>query len=268
LTDPWFKTAFGLQYPLLYRHRDQAEALKCLNLLLRLAPLELKGTNQDRILDLGCGDGRHLHALSKENCQIIGLDFSSPLLLLASAKMNDLESAHLVQGDMGCLPFRANMFLATFSLFTAFGYFGPLASNGHVLQEISRTLAPGGIWFFDYFDCDRVTRELGNGKPKIRIREEGPLHIREVRSLNSRGDQVCKNVVMTPRPGMESQALKWGVTADGLNYTEEVAVFSKNQIEELAAKNHLAPIASAGSYDGVPLGEGDRWLMIFRKTNS
>ena len=73
---------------------------------------------------------------------------------------------------------------------------------------------------------------------------------------------------MTSRLGMEEEALGWGVPSEGLYYNEEVAVFSQSALIELTAKFHLTPVATAGSYDGLPLGQGDRWLMIFKKALS
>jgi len=169
---------------------------------------------------------------------------------------------------MSRLPFQKDSFAAIFSLFTAFGYFGPLPDNAHVIKEISRLLGCGGLWYFDYFDCDRVKAELSHGQPVSRSRGEGPLEIEEVRILNAEGNVVRKSVTMNIVSGKENEAKCWGVPRNGLNYTEEVAVFSQEAIVKLAGKHGLQPVATAGSYDGVPLGEGDRWLMIFRKATS
>lgn len=267
MPDPWYKTAFGPQYPLLYSHRNKSEAIKCIELFNGMVPLQSLDGRQCRILDLGCGDGRHLGSLHQNDHIIMGMDLSRPLLDLAAQKIELGAPMSLVQGDMGCLPFRNDSFSSVFSLFTAFGYFGPLIDNAHVIQEISRTLITGGHWFFDYFDCERVTEELGDRQEKSRCRVEGPLEIREVRKLNSRGDQVCKQVIMESRSGMEEDARRWGIPTGGLRYTEEVAVFSMIDLHELAGRFQLQPVASAGNYDGDPIGNGDRWLMVFRKTN-
>ncbi len=267
MADPWYKTAFGPQYPLLYAHRDQAEGIKCLQLLLSMVPLNLPDNSTARVLDLGCGDGRHLTALPQENNTIIGLDLSWPLLKLAHEKLGLYSLISLLRADMGSLPFRNNSYSAVLSLFTAFGYFGPLVKNAHVLQEISRVLEPGGHWYFDYFDCDGVKAELGNGISKIRTRVEGPLLIREEKMLNSTCDQVTKKVTLNIQPGMDAIATDLGIPGNGLVYTEEVALFSVPEISELAAQYQLFPVATAGNYDGLPLGQGDRWIMVFQKIN-
>jgi len=69
---PWYEAAFGAHYPLLYRHRDLAEAQRCLELLPSLAPLTNDGAGI--ILDLGCGDGRHTAWLDQSGVDVVGLD--------------------------------------------------------------------------------------------------------------------------------------------------------------------------------------------------
>ncbi len=51
----WFVEAFGPWYPIVYPHRDSAEAEALIGALSRI--LELRGA---RWLDVGCGAGRHL----------------------------------------------------------------------------------------------------------------------------------------------------------------------------------------------------------------
>ena len=76
---PWYETAFAAHYPLLYQHRDEAEARHCVDLLPRLAPL-----GEGTILDLGCGGGRHLELIAARGGRAVGLDLSADLLRLSA----------------------------------------------------------------------------------------------------------------------------------------------------------------------------------------
>jgi SAM-dependent methyltransferase len=263
VTDNWFVPAFGAHYPLLYQHRDAAEAIECLDLLPRLAPLT-SATNRP-ILDLGCGDGRHLDVLRERGHEAIGLDLSADLL--RSALTRDHKGGHpvLVRGDMRTLPFADDSFASVLSLFTAFGYFGPPSANRDPIREVSRVLTEGGHWFLDYFDGDHVRRELGSGEPAPRQREIGPLVVDEIRSFESDTAQVCKRVHLRPRPGMQEDAARWGVPGEGLEYTERVAVFTLNELDTMAAREGLTRVAQSGGYEGIPLGEGNRWILVYRK---
>jgi SAM-dependent methyltransferase len=254
--EPWYRAAFGAFYPVLYAHRDAAEARKCLELLPRLAPLAAGKATM--ILDLGCGDGRHLEPAAAGAAPVVGLDLSADLLRAARARTADLP---LVRADMRGLPFAPGRFGAVLSLFTAFGYFGP-AGDGRVVAEVARVLAPGGHWFLDYLDAHRVRAELAAG-PLQRTRRAGPLAVRETRRLE--GGTVAKAVRLEAVPGHEAEAAMLGVGAAGVEYTERVALYALAELDGLAAAGGLQRVAAAGDYAGAPLGTGPRWLLAYRK---
>lgn len=271
MADPWFVTAFGAHYPALYGHRDEVEARLCLDLLPRLAPLSGAGPAAGRpLLDLGCGDGRHLAHLASLAVPAIGLDLSPHLLAGARRRLGGKrDAAPLVRGDMRRLPFGDGSLGGVLSLFTAFGYFGPLAANGGVVAEIGRVLAAGGHWFLDYFDAGQVRRELEPaGVPALRERKVGPCAVTETRRLDSVGGVVLKDVVLTPLPGREDEAGALGVGPAGLRYQEEVALFALDELDALATGHQLDRVAAAGGYEGQPLGGGSRWLLVYRKRDS
>ncbi|PID81722.1 SAM-dependent methyltransferase [bacterium DOLJORAL78_65_58] len=248
MTRPWFETAFGAHYPRLYAHRDEAEARLCLDLLPRMAPLQPTGRP---VLDLGCGDGRHLARIAEMTSLVLGLDLSRDLLRLAAGRPG---TGNLVRGDMRRLPLRAGSLDSVLSLFTAFGYFGPLAGNAPVVREVARVLTTGGHWFLDYLDPERVRAELAGRPPVRRERLLGEARVLETRRLSADGTQVCKEVVLHHDPG-----------AEPLRYTEEVALFSLEQMDDLAATCGLRRVAAAGSYGGAELGAGDRWILVYRR---
>lgn len=266
MTRPWFEVAFGAHYPLLYAHRDESEAARCLELLPRLAPLTPEGSGLP-VLDLGCGDGRHL-SLVAERASVLGIDLSATLLERARERLagNPAGILGVVRGDMRRIPLGNAGCGGVLSLFTAFGYFGNLKANHVVIKEIARVLAVGGHWFLDYLDCDRVTRELdGSDQGLARRRTLGPCVFREVRRLTDEGGKVIKDVTVTARPGSEAEAAALGVDRDGLRYREEVVLFRLADLDALAAAAGLHRTAGAGGYGGAALGKGDRWILVFRK---
>lgn len=261
--DAWFAAAFGAHYPLLYAHRDEGEARRCLELLPRLAPLT-GDDGRGLVLDLGCGDGRHLAALNAGGVPVVGVDLSAALLARAVQRRPSSGAWPLVRGDMRHLALVGDAFASVLSLFTAFGYFGPLERNLPVIGEVARVLRPGGHWFLDYFDGDAVRRELSAGDIAVRERDIGPLRVSETRRLAPAQDQVCKDVVLSPLAGREDEAAAVGVPPQGLAYTETVALFDVEDLDRLAAGLKLVRVAAAGSYDGAALGAGDRWLLVYR----
>jgi SAM-dependent methyltransferase len=299
----WYEAAFARHYPVLYQHRDAAEAARCVHNLPQLAPL-----GDGPLLDLGCGEGRHLVYLRELVPLALGLDLSQPLLLRArerlaspgvdngraeagpgdeSTRASRSESPPLVRGDMRWLPFSSEKLTAVLSLFTAFGYFGDLEAHAGLVGEITRVLRPAGHWFLDYLNCDALISHLIEDTNDMRESERGPFLIREERRLawqgpepaslpataegdravsRTRPDQVRKKVTLKPRPGREEEASALGVTATGLSYEERVALFSLEQIDALATRHGLDRVASAGDYTMNPLtASSPRWLLVYRR---
>lgn len=256
MSDPWYAQAFGAHYPVLYQHRDAAEAAACLSLLPTLAPLS------GPVLDLGCGDGRHLRLLAAAGVTATGLDLSPELLALA-AKGPCVSP--LVRGDMRSLPFRSAGFGTVLSLFTAFGYFGPPAANTAPIASIASCLRTGGHWFLDYFDGDSVLAELGDGRPVRRERAVGCLLVRETRCYLARERQVVKEVELGALDGCAREAAEVGVGPTGLAYTERVAVFNIAELDEMCRAEGLLRVAAAGDYTGGALGQGNRWILVYHK---
>ncbi len=255
----WFETAFGAHYPLMYAHRDDAEAGAAVAALERLAPL-----GAGPCLDLGCGAGRHLPFLADGGRPVVGVDLSRPLLAAALGAAR-AAGVPLVRGDMRRLPLRDRSFGAVVSLFTAFGYFGGLPAQDVVLGEIARLLRPGGHWYLDYLNCAAVRRELAGGDLPRRWRDSGPLAVGEQRGLE--GDRVVKQVLVLPRPGCGAEAAALGVPPTGLAYREEVALFEPGELDALAAAHGLRRTAAAGGYAGEAIGDpgAPRWLLVYRR---
>src|SRR5947208_667361 len=95
---PWFHAAFGALYPIVYAHRDDAAAER----EAAFAKEVLGMLEGDRVVDLACGDGRHLAAFPRIGLRAIGVDLSTTLLALARARR-----LAVVRADLRALPFRA-----------------------------------------------------------------------------------------------------------------------------------------------------------------
>lgn len=111
---------------------------------------ELLGLAQDdRILDLGCGWGRHLVLLRAAGHDVTGLDASRALL--DAARRREAEAGvgkgrpvGLVRGEMRALPFRERHFDAVLNLATSLGLFLDDPPAVMALAEARRVLRPGG----------------------------------------------------------------------------------------------------------------------------
>jgi len=99
------------------------------------------------ILDLGCGNGRHTVALTKEGFNTIGLDISSSGLRLSSEWLGEEGlQAGLVNADArNFFPFKANSFDGLLS--TQVIHHALLSEVRTTIAEIWRVLAEDGIAF-------------------------------------------------------------------------------------------------------------------------
>ncbi len=149
----WFATSFGALYPILYAHRTlEAAAPEC-----AFALQQLNIRPETFLLDICCGNGRHLVHLAKQATRAVGVDFSPELLNIA----RNTVGAHvrLVRADLRALPFH-DAFDAAFSFFTSFGYFQSEEENSAAAQSMIRVLKPGGKFFMDYFNAAYVETHL------------------------------------------------------------------------------------------------------------
>ncbi len=244
----WVRAAFGAHYPALYRHRDEAEARRCIALVDRLV-----GLGGRRVLDLGCGAGRHLPFLEEAGAGGMGMDQSPELLAEAHRCGNQGAAFRLVRGDWGRIPAPDHAFDVVLSLFTAFGYGDHPAEQRSMLGEIARVLDDGGRWLLDYLNPRLVRRELESSPPPRERRVEG-LTVRDERSLGADARRVEKSVTVTD--------------ADGRNvadYVESVALMDLDELDALAAAAGLVPGPRAGDYDGAPFDAdaSPRWILTY-----
>ncbi len=241
---PWYRRAFGRRYPFVYPHRDDAEAERAVRLV---APLLARGP----VLDLACGEGRHLRALARGGVVAVGLDISPDLLSMARTKD---PRARLVRGDMRALPFRGGRFAAVLSLFTSFGYFDSEAEDRRVLEEAARVLAPGGTLVLDL--ANPAAARASAGGPFDRT--SGPFRIEETRALSPDGRRLAKRVLIrdTGVPGAP--------IVD--EYTENLRLYEGGELEEILRGLGFRAGGSWGDYDGGPRrDDAPRMILAFAR---
>lgn len=137
-----------------------------------------------RVLDVGCGPGRHAHALARLGYQVVGVDISERFVELARAHAP--PGATFQRGDARALRFDAEFDAAISLCQGAFGLTGgpnaPLDGDGAVLAGMTRALRPGGVMavsaFSAYFqlrfleDHDRFDADAGVNHERTVINDE------------------------------------------------------------------------------------------------
>ncbi|KAG0233846.1 hypothetical protein BGW42_007053 [Actinomortierella wolfii] len=118
-----------------------------------------KPKQSTRILDLCCGQGRHLLQLADiyPNLELHGHDQSEFLIELARSRA--AMKPHEVQdrisftiGDCRSIPHPDESFALVLIMGNSFGYFASDNADKKVLQEVARVLQPGGVVVLDTTD--------------------------------------------------------------------------------------------------------------------
>jgi SAM-dependent methyltransferase len=137
-----------------------------------------------RVLDVGCGPGRHAYALARQGIEVVGVDISQAFVDLANAGAP--PGATFARADARSLSFDAEFDAAISLCQGGFGLTGgpgaPLDGDGDVLQGMARALRPGGVLavsaYSAYFmlryleDHDTFDAEAGVNHERTTIKDE------------------------------------------------------------------------------------------------
>ncbi|MFM7430343.1 MAG: methyltransferase domain-containing protein [Flammeovirgaceae bacterium] len=199
----WFDS---LYYQLLYRNRDEVEARVLVENLLQ----ELRLPATSRVVDLGCGRGRHAVILHEHGLDVTGLDLS----VASIHEAKKLQTPSLQFGVHNIhFPYRDNYFQAAFNFFTSFGYDEEDADNVRVITAASQSLVAQGYFVLDYLNPEILDWDVK--EPEELILEGVRLIITRWRSAHF----VYKRILVNE--GSEEYC-----------FEERVRLYSLNQLQQ------------------------------------
>lgn len=178
----WFASWFDSPYyPMLYRHRNEAEAQVAHTNLHRFLHLPQNA----RVLDLCCGQGRHSRTLHKFGCSVVGIDLSPTAIAYAQSLAEPGQRFEVQDMRYFSLPER---FDVVFNLFTSFGYFESDTENMRVLERIAHHLEPNGILVLDYLNAAPLLNH------QIQQSEQVIEHVLFRTSKSIEGNSIVKHI--------------------------------------------------------------------------
>jgi len=135
-----------------------------------------------RILDIGCGPGRHLLGLQERASLAVGLDISSLVLEVCRGR----GGRCLVLGSSRRLPFRPGAFDTVILMSNGLGLSGGSSETLEMLGEVKRTVGRGGLLIAhttdptdpesgvdEHYRLENITRKRPLGLLRIRLRYGG-----------------------------------------------------------------------------------------------
>jgi SAM-dependent methyltransferase len=112
---------------------------------------EMHGVN--RVLDVGCGTGRHAIPLARAGYEVVGIDLHEEMLEVARRKVKGGMRVTFLQMDVRDLSFREE-FDAAICMWSTFYYLPqPLAA-----RKVQQALRPGGVFMIEGKDWERARK--------------------------------------------------------------------------------------------------------------
>lgn len=152
LPPDWWRTLFNSLY--LKTDGDVVEnpenTRQEVDLVIKLLGLE----HNDHILDMCCGQGRHVLELARRGFnRVVGCDRSRYLIRQARKRARGENlNASFHEGDVRKFRPKGKEFHAVMLMGNSFGYFEQQSDDAAVLNNIARLLAPRGMVFLDVVD--------------------------------------------------------------------------------------------------------------------
>ena len=151
----WFEEIFDEDYlhtlPFLTPQQTEREV----GFLLETLELPQGG----RVLDIGCGYGRHAMEMAARGYKTVGLDLSLPLLIRATDAARRVGvNVDFVHGDMREMTFDSE-FDGAYCFYTTFGFFDD-DTNRRVAAGIAKALKPGGRFVLELINRDYLIGDL------------------------------------------------------------------------------------------------------------
>lgn len=241
----WFKNWFNsTYYHKLYAHRDEQEAAAFIDTLLNT--LNLKP--HSRLLDIGCGKGRHSIYLASKGFDVTGIDISTDSI--EEALKSQFDHLEFYVHDMR-FPFRINYYDYAFNFFTSFGFFNTFREHDNAIRTFAQSLKRNGLLVMDYLNAHYVENHL---------QYKSETEIEGVRFLITRWldeTHFYKKIVVEDENKL----------SEPLEFTEKVAKFSLGEFNDMFSYHGLQLQEVYGDYHLAPydVQSSPRLIMIARK---
>lgn len=232
----WFNTPY---YHLLYKNRDAFEAKKFMDNLTQHLSLQ----EDETIMDLACGKGRHSYYLNSLGYQVTGVDLSENSIQYAKQYEND--RLQFAVHDM--TENYSEQFDAVFNLFTSFGYFEDEADNLKTIKAIKANLKAYGFGVIDFLNVDYVLDNLVS------------TEVKQVEHIEFHIERYLKD-------GFIHKDISFTDEGERFNFTERVKAINLKEFERYFEAAGLTLLEIYGDYNlsKYQTKNSPRLILIFQ----
>jgi len=242
----WFRAYFDERVIALYQARiDPAATRGEVGAILELLGLQLGA----RVLDVGCGWGRHAVPLAEAGMEVTGIDISEAALREGDQAARE-AGVHVrwVDGEMREMTFSSE-FDAALSLFSSLGYFLSDEEDLRVLRAVRRALRPGGTFLLE-------TMHRGSFPSDAHSSESWDDHD---------GDPVQVERSFDPVTGVNRERLTW---PDSVVKEHAMRIRTLEEWEMLMAEAGFAVQVVHGGWEGEPFDDDAPVLLMLATPSS
>jgi D-alanine-D-alanine ligase len=191
-----------------------------------------------RVLDVGCGFGRHSLELARRGYQVLGIDPSSAMI--AAARQRAAEAASGVRLEYLCAAgetFAAEQpFDAAFALFTTLGQVSTSGENSGLVGRVYESLVFGGRFLVE---VPQRAVAAANLKTAERFGNDA-AYTAITRQYDSHSQYVMEQFKIVNEQGTQEFLLQY-------------RLYSWPELEKLLNEVGFQALQSFGGYDGRPL---------------
>lgn len=243
VSDPWWETYFDQAFLRIYEPLlPPAETRREVAGIQRLLGLP-RGA---RLLDLGCGWGRHALPLAAAGYRVTGVDLSVTLLDRAR---REAESAGVevewVRADVRFLSVGRD-FDAAVSLFSSLGYWGSDAEDLRALRSARAALRPGGLFLLETMHRDHVVAHYAE---------------RDWWETED-GTTVWTEREWDAVAGVSREHLRWSRGSENGSKRHRIRVRAASEWRRLLRRAHLEPLAWYGGWEGEAFQSASEVLVV------
>lgn len=237
----WYKEWFNSEnYLKVYKHRDESEAKRLVDLIEKNVNLEA----QSSVLDMACGAGRHAIAFANKGFKVTAVDLSQRLI--KEARKNALDAGvniNFVLSDI--LDYETNLqFDLAVNLFTSIGYFENDDENYAVIKKAYSLLKKDGYFVLDYFNKEFLIKNL---VPTTIISENGSK-ITQNRTISE--NRIVKKISIEKNGSIDE-------------FYESVRLYSYEEMSRMLIQTGFNIKKEMGDFYGNPFNSGNSPRLIF-----